>query len=217
MPSREVQNWPKADQISVSSLRGSEGVAVQPDGKILVAGQTPDKHFALVRLNPDGSPDAIFGAAGLVSASFGAEDGADRVSVDPSTGTIAVFGTTSAGGGKVALAVYNPDGSPLGGFGTNGQLALSDPSTARLFFNTTLLQSSGAVRKDQLVVSSTRTTPGSTAGGSSTIRRISLLAGGDSGPSFQPPSARQNGLTVSLSSNLPPPQPPVRKSAAPPS
>jgi uncharacterized delta-60 repeat protein len=193
---------------------GSEGVAVQSDAKILIAGQTADKHFGLMRLNPDGSPDATFGVAGLVSASFGGQDGADRVSVDPSTGTIAVFGTTSAGGGQVALAVYNSDGSPLAGFGANGQLTLSDPSTARLFFNVTLLQSSGAVQKGQLVIAATRSNPGSTTGSSSAIRTISLPAssnnggnnnnsGNGGGPVVQPPTPEQNGLTVSLSSNLP--------------
>lgn len=47
-------------------------VVLQPDGKIVVAGYTQaDEEVAVARLNPDGSLDATFGAAGKATVDFG--------------------------------------------------------------------------------------------------------------------------------------------------
>ncbi len=49
-------------------LWGARGVAIQPDGKLLIAGYVVDEEnghassIVLVRLNPDGTPDADFGS-----------------------------------------------------------------------------------------------------------------------------------------------------------
>src|SRR5438445_10647143 len=49
---------------------------VQPDGEILVTGDyftpgaTPPSHFAVLRFNPDGTPDDSFGQAGQVVLSL---------------------------------------------------------------------------------------------------------------------------------------------------
>jgi uncharacterized delta-60 repeat protein len=66
---------------------GSEeafAIALQPNGKILVAGYSDvvsDRDFALVRYNPDGSLDATFGSGGKVTTDFGAEEIASAVAV----------------------------------------------------------------------------------------------------------------------------------------
>jgi uncharacterized delta-60 repeat protein len=46
----------------------TQSIALEPDGKIVVAGGSPD--FLLGRLNPDGTPDSGFGEDGLVWTQF---------------------------------------------------------------------------------------------------------------------------------------------------
>ena len=48
------------------------GAALQPDGKIVIAGYTQaDEDVAVVRLNANGSLDATFGTAGKAKVDFG--------------------------------------------------------------------------------------------------------------------------------------------------
>ncbi|MFE3287511.1 delta-60 repeat domain-containing protein, partial [Streptomyces sp. NPDC059233] len=57
------------------------GVAVQPDGKIVTAGLGGSGNtsaFAMARHNADGSPDAGFGTDGRVTTGFGATGSAPR-------------------------------------------------------------------------------------------------------------------------------------------
>jgi uncharacterized delta-60 repeat protein len=50
----------------------ANAAVLQPDGKIVVAGDTQaDEDVAVARLNPDGSPDATFGADGKATVDFG--------------------------------------------------------------------------------------------------------------------------------------------------
>jgi uncharacterized delta-60 repeat protein len=95
------------------------GVAIQSDGKIVVAGvATID--FALVRYNPDGSLDTRFGTGGKVTTDFsGDSDHAHGVAIQPD-GKIVVAGT--AGFAEFALARYNTDGTLDTGFRTDGKL-----------------------------------------------------------------------------------------------
>jgi uncharacterized delta-60 repeat protein len=91
------------------------GVAVQPDGKILVSGS----HFALVRFNGDGTLDAAFGKGGEVTvAGFGA-----RALTLQADGKIVVAGsvnTESGTGDDFAVVRVNGDGSPDKTFGSSG-------------------------------------------------------------------------------------------------
>lgn len=106
----------------------AQAVAVQPDGKILVAG-TSDQgatgyDFALARYNADGTLDATFGTNGRVTTSFG--NGADKayaLLLQPD-GKIVVGGDTSQGanGKDFALARYNANGTPDATFGTAGKV-----------------------------------------------------------------------------------------------
>ena len=102
----------------------SEGLAIAPDGKILVANHTAENHLAVARLNADGSFDASFGTQGIATANFGGNDDADAVFVK-ADGTIVAVGTTDAGGQPAtAVAAFDSSGSLLSGFGNGGMLTL---------------------------------------------------------------------------------------------
>jgi uncharacterized delta-60 repeat protein len=116
-------------------------VALQSDGKIVVAGATDnpngDLNFAVIRHNPDGSLDPSFGSSGAVITNFrtdvpdgdpddpnttrkNSEDTARAVGIQPD-GKIIVAGISNApaGDSNFALIRYNPDGSVDPTFGDN--------------------------------------------------------------------------------------------------
>jgi uncharacterized delta-60 repeat protein len=101
---------------------GANAVAVQPDGKILVAGfafdaSGIDSDFALVRLEPDGTLDPGFGTGGIVTTNLGtAADDARAVVVQPD-GRIVVAGSADE---DIALVRYLPDGTLDSSFGHGG-------------------------------------------------------------------------------------------------
>lgn len=102
-------------------------VAIQADGRIVVAGRTHDgigRRFALARYSADGSLDASFGTGGKVTTSFfGFDNGATGVAVQ-ADGKIVASGWADPGGANVqfAMARYNADGSLDAGFGTGGKV-----------------------------------------------------------------------------------------------
>jgi uncharacterized delta-60 repeat protein len=94
---------------------GATSAAIQPDGKIVVAGIAFDKftpYFALVRYNPNGSIDTSFDGDGKVTirtlSAFGSS-----VAVQPDGKIVAAGGSNSSGGPTdiFALTRYNPNGS----------------------------------------------------------------------------------------------------------
>jgi uncharacterized delta-60 repeat protein len=108
--------------ISASSFDEAHGVAVQSDGKILVAGYFD--YFAVVRYNADGSLDASFGTGGIVTTNLGtgSYDQVDTMTLQ-SDGKIVVAGASDASGSwDAALVRYNTDGSLDTSFGSGGKL-----------------------------------------------------------------------------------------------
>lgn len=113
------------------------GVAIQSDGKIVVAGATrvdgliPVRvDFALARYNSNGSLDPTFGSSGKVTTDFfGFSDDAEAIAFQPN-GKFVVSGRaetsprtgTEPEPGEFALARYNADGSLDFGFGNNGRV-----------------------------------------------------------------------------------------------
>jgi uncharacterized delta-60 repeat protein len=98
------------------------GLAVQPDGKILAAG-TVDDSAVVARYRPDGSRDFTFGG-GTVVTSFGGPSQAYAVGLEPN-GKIVIAGAVGTGdatnpGWKFALARYLADGSLDPSFGSGG-------------------------------------------------------------------------------------------------
>lgn len=94
---------------------GADAVAMQPDGRIVVAGGFVDasgqNHFALVRYKGDGSQDTGFGTGGTVLTDFHSKSdawpGATAVAVQPDGQIVAAgaFGSVN-GNRKFALARY---------------------------------------------------------------------------------------------------------------
>jgi uncharacterized delta-60 repeat protein len=95
----------------------AEAVALQADGKIVVAGTTfrspnssgdRSSDFALARYNADGSLDTTFGTGGKVTTDvFGSPDFAKDVLIQPD-GKIVVVGASHG----FSVARYNSNGSP---------------------------------------------------------------------------------------------------------
>ena len=102
-----------------------DGLALQPDGKIVVVGNVGHPtDFGLTRYNPDGTVDLGFGQDGKVITDFngGAADFGAAVAVQPD-GKIVATGRSNKGAVKdFAVARYNPDGSLDSGFGTGGKV-----------------------------------------------------------------------------------------------
>ncbi|MBK8039987.1 MAG: cadherin-like beta sandwich domain-containing protein [Verrucomicrobiaceae bacterium] len=99
-------------------------VALQSDGKIVVAGRSASgtHRFAVARYNTDGSPDGSFGTGGKVVTPVIAGDYAYSVAIQ-TDGKIVVAGrTVSAGTEDIALVRYTSAGVPDSSFGTGGKV-----------------------------------------------------------------------------------------------
>jgi uncharacterized delta-60 repeat protein len=118
---------------AIGAARASDeatAVAIQADGKIVVAGHTVtgagDTDFALVRYNADGALDNTFGTGGKVVTSFGPSTDRVLALVIQADGKIVAGGDsdrgTSTSGQDFALARYNPNGTLDNGFGTAGKV-----------------------------------------------------------------------------------------------
>ena len=96
-----------------------KAVAIQADGKIVVAGstQTDDGNFALARYNRDGSLDLSFSGDGEQSTNFGGQDHGHALAIQ-ADGKILVTGAST---NDFAVARYNTDGSPDLSFGRDGK------------------------------------------------------------------------------------------------
>ena len=107
-----------------------QSVAVQSDGKIVVAGYAytgfDGTSLAVARYNADGTLDASFGTSGKLTTDFyGGNDAAYSLAVQ-SDGKIVVAGCTQEGDSDLfALARYNTDGSLDTSFSSDG-LATAD-------------------------------------------------------------------------------------------
>jgi uncharacterized delta-60 repeat protein len=99
-------------------------LAVQSDGKILVAGRQ-NLDFAIARLNSNGTVDTGFGIDGKVFTDMlGGLDEIYDLAVQ-ADGKIVVAGTAATGTGtttQIVMARYNADGSVDTGFGNQGKV-----------------------------------------------------------------------------------------------
>ncbi len=124
------------DGIVITEVGGSgnvpdiaNSVALQPDGKIVVAGQTSGD-AAVVRYNTDGSLDTSFDSDGIRILSFGPDsDDAAGVAVTPD-GKIVIVGNSYSGisNFRFAAARFSSDGSLDTGFGSSGIAFATFPS-----------------------------------------------------------------------------------------
>ena len=104
----------------------ANAVAIQADGKIVVAGSADvspkGKSFAVVRYNADGSLDGTFGTGGKVITSFGSQSDEAFAVVVQADGKIVLGGhyRSATQGLDFALARYEANGTLDAGFGVNG-------------------------------------------------------------------------------------------------
>jgi uncharacterized delta-60 repeat protein len=128
-----------------------QSVALQSDGKIVVAGEafTPGVYgsdFALARYNSDGSLDTSFGTGGKVTTDFDGNSGNGQSVTVQSDGKIVVAGyfSTSSYILDFALARYNSDGSLDTSFGTGGKVTTDFNGGYDIGFSVTV-QSDGKI------------------------------------------------------------------------
>lgn len=107
------------------------GVAIQTDGKLIVAGHSTStatgKDFAVIRYNSDGSLDSTFGNSGVVTTDLqlGSDDVVYSVALQ-TDGKIVLAGYSDNGSNKDAAMVrYNSNGTLDDAFGNSG-IVLTD-------------------------------------------------------------------------------------------
>lgn len=113
----------------------ASALAVQPDGKIVVAGGTYPGfpfagQYALARYNRNGTLDTTFGVGGLVRTTFNSQGAYASALVLQADGKIIAAGTKyidfssdESSDTDFGLARYNPDGSLDSTFGIGGLVA----------------------------------------------------------------------------------------------
>lgn len=122
------------------SFDSAQSVALQADGRIVLAGQAARiesglvfQNFGLVRYTASGSLDSTFGTAGKVVADFAdSTNGADAVALQSNgqivaAGHVVNFLGTPGGFSDIALMRFNTDGSLDANFGTNGRVRTNYP------------------------------------------------------------------------------------------
>ncbi len=116
-------------RLQLSDLRVGNGLAIQPDGKLVLVGNvetaTPPAtatQFAVMRLNADGSRDNAFGSASLVETAFAVRGDRARSVALQADGKIVVAGQSDDV--LFALARYNADGTLDSSFRSSGKLTI---------------------------------------------------------------------------------------------
>jgi uncharacterized delta-60 repeat protein len=155
----------RVDSMSVDGLVGA--VAIQADGKVVVAGEEEgfgNSTIFVARYNTDGSFDTTFNPGGVQPGVATTSITNPPVVVDPthplsgyawgygwissvavqSDGKIVVGGSQSADGGIVVLR-YNADGSADTGFGSSGMVSYSAGPGELAYFGSLALQTDGKV------------------------------------------------------------------------
>ncbi len=113
-------------------------VAIQADGKIVVAGYAESgatNDFALARYNTDGTLDTLFGAGGFITTDFWSDDdGASAVAIQADGKIVAAGWTYNGLSYAFAVARYNTNGTLDVSFGGDGRatddFAIDDDSAS---------------------------------------------------------------------------------------
>jgi uncharacterized delta-60 repeat protein len=102
----------------------ANGVAFQPNGRIVVSGEPGNDKFGIARLLPNGSLDHTFSEDGRRTVGVGDFSGAEEVSVD-ANGRLVMAGSASSGGpGLFGVVRLLPNGSPDTSFSGDGKRTL---------------------------------------------------------------------------------------------
>jgi uncharacterized delta-60 repeat protein len=140
-------------------IGGAEDVALQRDGKIVIAGDdlngglfSTNFDFAVARLNPDGSLDSSFANGGSRIIGMGHDESAHAVAIDysgtaatnPNFGKIVLAGErTGSGRNEYAMARLNANGSLDNSFDKDGQLVGKFRGYSKAFVGGLTIQPSG--------------------------------------------------------------------------
>lgn len=101
---------------ALTPLSYGGGVAVQPDGKVLVAGGGPLPEFRIMRLLPNGSPDPTWGVNGIATTPLGVPAASTDVTVQPD-GKVVAVGNAGSPIADFTIVRYLPNGAPDPSFG----------------------------------------------------------------------------------------------------
>jgi len=124
-------------------------VALQGDGKIVVAGstdtgKTAGLDFFLARFNSNGTLDSTFGSGGLVHTDVGStNESANALVIQPDGKLVAVGFTGVNGASEPAAVRYNANGSLDTSFGKSGKLSFLVDGPG--WFNGVALQADGKI------------------------------------------------------------------------
>jgi uncharacterized delta-60 repeat protein len=125
----------------------AEAVALQPDGKLVVAGSISSQlgsDIAVVRYNPNGTLDATFGSGGVALVDISVEDLGASVTVQPD-GKVLVAGSSGNGGdADFAVVRFRSNGTLDSSFGNGGKV-LTVVGTYDDRAESVLLQSDGKI------------------------------------------------------------------------
>ena len=136
--------------IGAAIADNARSVAVQSDGKIVVAGFSnigATSDFVLVRYNVNGSLDTTFDSDGKVTTDIGTNSGDTALTVVlQSDGKIVAAGYSDVGGsGDFALVRYNVDGSLDATFDNDGKVVSDIGTLSDDAANSVVLQSDGKI------------------------------------------------------------------------
>lgn len=127
------------DLEGTGSPDSAHAVALQPDGKILVAGIAGTNKFGLVRYLTTGSMDVSFGTNGVITTTFPDRGWASDMALQLD-GRILLTGSSSDG--EFAVVRYLPDGELDASFDTDGIVATAF-ETGLAYANSIALQVDG--------------------------------------------------------------------------
>jgi uncharacterized delta-60 repeat protein len=146
-----VQAGVASADIDHGGIADGKSIAVQNDGKIVVAGYAGvgrADQIALVRYNMDGSLDKSFNGTGKVITAVGDGDCKGQGLALQSDGKIVVAGYSFKPGGKdraeFTVLRYNPDGTLDSGFGESGKV-MSEIGGSSDSANSVALQDDGKI------------------------------------------------------------------------
>jgi uncharacterized delta-60 repeat protein len=112
---------------SIPAFAGANALAVQSDGKLVVAGEvgsTSGPDFAVARYEANGSPDVSFGTGEVPGVAktpvgpFGTSDAASGLAIQPDGKLVAA----GAAGSDFAVVRYDPSGALDSSFGSGGKV-----------------------------------------------------------------------------------------------
>jgi uncharacterized delta-60 repeat protein len=117
----------------IASDSGARAVAIQPDGKIVVAGfvtESGKKSFVVLRLLADGNFDSSFGTNSAVKTAVGSgDDEIKSLALQPDGKIVAAGFSTSGGIAHYAAARYSSSGVLDAGFSTDGKVVTAVGTT----------------------------------------------------------------------------------------